>query len=92
MNLKSKNKNAIKRHQRNNLKCGVHSMSMGGIAPRKQEESKYNTLEKIKKLTYSYQLDTYVGIEYSESFPIPDYGYHLIDTTGFKVTVLPSQF
>jgi hypothetical protein len=92
MNKKAANKNALKKYQKRNLTSGVHSLSNGGIAPKKQQESKYHFKLKESKLQHGYQLDTYEGIDYSESFSVPNYGQPLIDTTGFKVTVLPSQF
>jgi hypothetical protein len=59
----------------------------------------YTTKEKYggkkkeaKSSTQKYKTDSYVGIEYDKQLTVPDYGQPLIDTTGFTVTVLPSQF
>jgi hypothetical protein len=47
---------------------------------------------KPKKTKYQYKTDSYIGIEYDKQLTVPNYGQPLIDTTGFTVTVLPSQF
>ena len=61
----------------------------------------YTTKEKYggqgKKKTKDkpkYQTDTYEGIVYNTPLPVPEpqVGQQPIDTTGYKVTKLPSQF
>jgi hypothetical protein len=81
------NKNAIKRQRRRNLTQGVHH----ALAPRKRDESiKKPAIS--SKATRRYVLDTYQGIEYGDRLPMPKVEVTLIDATGFKLTVLPSQF
>jgi hypothetical protein len=62
------------------------------MAPAKRNESKINKEPVIKAQRSRYVLDTYVGIEYTERLNAPKIDQELIDSTGFKLITLPSQW
>ena len=82
-------KNAIKRQQRRNLPRT--SRAIAPVVPATCEWQR-KKLPAIQKTISRYVPDTYEGIEYQERLTAPSLEVTLIDTTDFKLTVLPSQF